>query len=479
VDDPSQGERAKPAVLQLDLPGPAQAAIPPAPLRRPARIRAGRGIGRVVAVSGLLTTMALGTGALLLPGYVRRACVAQAAAHGIALAIDGVGIGHGGFVLTGVKATSSQLPGMSVEAPEVDVETLDLRPRKITASGMEIAVDGRWSAVSAALDAWRASPRGGQGGAWAPASLVIDGSRVVWRGPIGDNARVEAAGVHLDVTWQGAQPTVHATSSHVTVAVPGGTLGPWRFDLDRDPGASRLRVALDPGVPDVCTVLIVGNGETVTAVDVSVPRSPVARLGIAPALLGLRGDIQLAAAVHYSPFGGPPFGGPPSAAPPSAASPSGAQTSASANATAKGGLYGLSMSGVPRPIDISWDATARGERAGAAGAANALDVEDARIAVGPLVGSAHGTLKTFDNGFRLDLAWRAGPVPCAAFDAPLGPGEPFDIAYELRRLAESTGMARVHGDVTASATLAFDSRDLGSTAARFVPTANCDVALGF
>jgi hypothetical protein len=485
VDDPSQGERAKPAVLQLDLPGPARAAAPPAPLRRSSRIGARRGIGRGVAVAGLLTLAALGAGALLLPGYVRRACVEQAAAHGIALAIDSVGIGHGGFVLTGVKATSSQLPGMSVEAPEVDIETLDLRPEKITAAGMEIAVDGRWSAVSAALAGWRASPRGGQGGAWAPASLVIDGSRVVWRGPIGDDARVEAAGVHLDVTWRDAQPTVHATSSHVIVAVPGATLGPWRFDLDRDPGASRLRVALDPGVPDACTVLIVGNGETVTAVDVSVPRSPVARLGIAPALLGLRGDIQLAAAVHYSPFGAPPFGAPPAGAPPfgappSAGSPSGAQTSA--NAIAKGGLYGLSVSGVPRPIDISWDATARGDRAGAgnpAGGASALDVQDARIAVGPLVGSAHGTLKTFDDGFRLDLAWRAGPVPCAAFDAPLGPGEPFDIAYELRKLAESTGLARVHGDVTANATLAFDSRDLGSTAVHFVPTTNCDVALGF
>ena len=95
------------------------------------------------------------------------------------------------------------------------------------------------------------------------------------------------------------------------------------------------------------------------------------------------------------------------------------------------------------------------------------------------MGSAHGTLKTFDDGFRLDLAWAAGPVPCAAFDAPLGPGEPFDIAYELRKLAESAGVARVHGDVTASATLAFDSRDLGSTAVHFVPTTNCDVALGF
>ncbi len=294
VDEPSQGERNKPAALQLELPGPAPVqAQAPEPARR-ASMRAGerRGVAPLVLVA-MLTVVAVAGGVaveVVLPRYVRTTCIEQAAAHGLVLAIDDVKISRSGFVLTGVKATAADLPGASVEAPEVDVETRGLRPEKLTASGMEIALDGRWSTVSEQFTRWRASERGGQEGAWAPEALVIDGSRIVWRGPIGDNARVEAAGVHLDVTWRDRAPSMHATSSHVTVVVPGGTLGPWRVDIDRDVGASRARVALDPGVPEASTVLVVGNDRAITSVDVAVPRSPIARLGIAPALLGLHGE---------------------------------------------------------------------------------------------------------------------------------------------------------------------------------------------
>ncbi len=186
------------------------------------------------------------------------------------------------------------------------------------------------------------------------------------------------------------------------------------------------------------------------------PRSPIARLGIAPALLGLRGDIQLAAAAHYAPFG----------------------PQANANAKTKGGLYGLSVPGIPRTLDVSWDATASADRESATGAsrrASAIDIKEARIAVGPLVGAAHGTLKIFDDGFQADVAWHAGPVACSAFDAPLDPAQPFDIAYQLRKLAENTGIARIQGNVSANASVTFDSRDLGSTVVSFIPTATCDV----
>jgi hypothetical protein len=460
VENSPEGERNKPAVLQLDLPGPEAAAAPLVERARRLSIPAGALVGArraAIAIGLVLAAAAAGVG-LAIPGYVRRTCIDEAAVHGITLAIDGVSIRRSGFVLTGVRATLADFPGASAAAPEMDVDTLDLRPRKMTASGMEIDLDGRWDAVSAAFERWRSSEHGGQGGAWAPASLVIDGSRVVWRGPIGENARVEASGVHLDVAWQERQPSLHATSSNVTVAVPAGTLGPWRVDIDRVPGASRARVALDPGVPDACTVLVVGNGTSIAAVDVAIPRSPVARLGLSPALLGLHGAIQLEAAAHYAPFG----------------------PHTAASASTKGGIYGVTVEGVPQSLDVSWEAKAAGDPASPATTprATAIDVKDGRLAVGPLVGAARGTLKIFDDGFRVDLGWSAGPVPCAAFDAPLAPGQPFDIAYQIRRLAQTSGLTRLHGDVSANATLAFDSRDLGTSTVAFSPKVNCDVALG-
>jgi len=69
-------------------------------------------------------------------------------------------------------------------------------------------------------------------------------------------------------------------------------------------------------------------------------------------------------------------------------------------------------------------------------------------------------------------------VTCAAFDAPLGAGNPFDVAYQLRKLAEGAGLTgKVTGDVRARGVLAFDSRDLGAAQASFVPEVQCAVSL--
>jgi hypothetical protein len=444
-------ERAAPAALQLELPSsmPARAVEPVFVEGEPLRARLRRRAFLAALAFGVVVALGIVAVEVIVPRYVRRACIEQAAAHGIVLAIDDVELRTAGFVLQGVKATMTDLPGTSIEAPAVTVETRGLQPQKLTASGMEIAVSGRWSGVSAALNRWRASEQGGQGGAWAPESLVLDGSRIVWQGAVGEQATFAAAGLHLDVVWSGREPTMHATSSNVTVAIPGGALGPWRVDLDHEPGTSRARVALDPGVPDACTVLVVGNDDAVTSADVSIPRSPMTRLGLTPALLGLRGNLQVETSVHWVPFG----------------------AQGAATATAKGGVYAVPVDGIPQPIDVAWDLTA-------AGRGGVVEIKSGRVAVGPLVGAARGTLKTFADGFRVDVGWSAGPVPCAAFDAPLGPGQPFDIAYQIRELAKSVGVTSLRGDVSASAMLAFDSRDLGATTMTFTPKANCDVAFG-
>jgi hypothetical protein len=384
----------------------------------------------------------------VLPWYVRRECIDEAAAHGITLTIDEVDLDGSGFHLIGVHATAAALPGATAQAPEVDVQTTGLHPDRMAVRRGELTLTGTWRTVDAAFAAWRASPQGGQGGAWAPTALVVDESRVVWQGPFAENARVEAANTHVDVTWGGPSATVHARSDNVVVAVPGGKVGPWRVDLDRAPGTSRLRLALDPGVPEACTVLIVGNDEGTTNVDVKIPRSPLARLGLPPELVGLHGKaLQAEAAAHYAAMGAD-----------------------RGEATSKGGLYGIEA-GLPAPLDVAWDGAASGDRRAG------LDVKKARLAVGPMVGTMTGTLKTFDDGFRVDLAWTGTPVPCAAFEAPLGAGNPFDVAYQLRKLAEGVGLAKVAGEVTARGELTFDSRDLGAARVEFKPEVKCQVAL--
>jgi hypothetical protein len=318
-----------------------------------------------------------------------------------------------------------------------------------------VSLEGRWSTVTAALSKWRSGTpaAGGTSAAsvgWVPSTLDLEESRVVWIGPVAENGRVEANNVHVDLAWPTSAkgPELHARSDNVKVGVPGGTLGPWELDIEQGPGTSRVRVALDPAVPDACTVLVVGDDDRTTSVDVVVPRSPLARLGLPLELLGLRGsNLQVQTDMHFVALG-----------------------PQRADVRAKGGLYSVDA-GLPRPLDVSWDGAATGDPGAG------IEVKRARLAAGPLVGVLSGTLRRFEDGFRVDLAWSAGPVPCNSFDASLGDGAPFDIAYQLRKLAENAGLTKVKGDVSARGTLTFDSRDLGATRVDFVPEASCQIAL--
>jgi hypothetical protein len=438
--------------LQLELPpANAEPAASPTPLpdraRRRSRAGGGRWFLRLVIVLGWLAILGAVVALWVLPWYVRRECIEEAAAHGITLEVDDAKIEMSGFRLVGVRATAADVPEARAQAPEVEVETSGLRPDRMTVRRAELQLKGRWNTVDAALAKWRASPTGGQGGQWMPSTLVVDESRVVWQSPVGENVRIDAANVHFEVTWQGPTNELHARSDKVAVVVPGGTLGPWRVDIDRAK-TSRVRVALDPGVPDACTVLVVGDDEHTSSVDVVVPRSPLARLGVPPEMLGLRGSaLQVQIDAHYVALG-----------------------PQRADATTKGAIYAIDA-GLPRPLDVAWEATTTGDPRGG------LDLKKGRLAAGPLVGTLSGMLKTFDDGFRVDAAWSAGPVPCTAFDAPLDEAQPFDIAYQLRMLAQATGITKVKGDVSARGSLAFDTRDLATARVEFTPEVKCQVAL--
>lgn len=429
----------------------------PASAQREPDPRRGRGIGpsgraiatRVVLVLLALVVAAGAAAAYWLPRWVRRQFIEAAAAHGITLTIEDAKIEQGGFRLLGLHATADDLPGASASAPEVEVETSGLRPTRLTVKGADIEVSGAWSPAESALARWRASPRGGEGGDFIPASIVVEDSRIVWKGAIGDAGGIEAAGVHLDATQRGNDTEIHARSDNVTLGVPGGALGPWRVDLDRAPGTSRVHVALDPQVPDSSTVLVVGDDTGTTQVDVTVPRTPPARIGIPPQLFGVHGkDLQVEASVHYTNLG-----------------------PGHAEATARGAVHAIEVTGLPRPIEVVLDGSATGD------AREGMDVKKARLAVGPLLGTVTGTLRTFDEGFRLALAWSAGPVPCNAFDAQLDEATPLDIAYQLRKLAEATGLTKVSGDVSAHGSATLDSRDVGASHVEFVPVSTCQVAL--
>jgi hypothetical protein len=458
---PDEGA-GKPLPLQLELPSE----IAPRGTRddrpeagRPERPRVALGarVVRVLAALLLLVGGAALAGSWLIPWYVKRQCVDLAAAHGVTLAVEDIKIAPDGFRLLGVRAVAAVIPGARAEAPQVDVVTHGLRPDTMTVRGAELAVQGRPATLGAAFAKWRASPRGGEAGAWAPKTLVLDGAHLLWRSPIGDDARVEASELHVALGWSEHGEELHARSDRVTLQLTGTPFGPWRLDYDRVPDGSRLRWALDPGVPEASTVLVVSDAERTTSVDVVIPRSPIDHLGlpadfIGPAAIpsaGL-GDATLAPppqvelALHYVALG-----------------------PARADASAKGGIYGAHVPGLPRAVDVAWQGTASGIPG------TGIEVKKAQLAVGPLVGAVTGTLQAFEDGFRLDLAWAAAPVPCAALLASLDPGQPFHVDYQLRRLATTALAKKLLGQVSASVMVSFDSRDLTTGKIDFRPEVDC------
>jgi hypothetical protein len=439
----------KPLPIPLGLP-PVPAVVGVATRERPKARKESRPVpwgtlGVVALVLGALGAAGL---VLLLPWYVRTECVEQAASHGITLTIGDVAVSPSSFRLTNVVMVARDLPDARLTSNEVDVDTSWLQPTKVSAKGMEVSLKGHFSEVSAAIEKWSASDHGFRGSSWAAlAPLVTDGSRIVWQDPVGEGVRAEASGVHADVSWHNGSAVLHANSENVVAVLAAGTLGPWRVDIDRTPDASRTCVGLDPAIAGACTLLVVGDAEATTAVDVVLPRTPIGRLGVPATMLGLSGkDLQVEATAHYATSG-----------------------NVRLDASTKGAVHGIQVSAVPLPLDVTWEGAASGRPD------SVIDVKNARIAVGPLVGGVKGTFKRFTDGFRVDLAWSAGPVPCAAFDTPLAPGQPFDVAYQLRKLAESAGLTKLAGQVRATAAITLDSRDLGANSVRFVPEASCSL----
>jgi len=439
-----EGDPKKPLPLQFELPrqeviapaAPIHNAEPALPLLALAK--------RVVWTLISVLVVAIALFYVVLPWYIRRSCIDEAGTHGVELEIDRLEVGLRGFRLVGVRAAAVEVPQASLVARDISVVTSGLQVQTIAARGLELSLNGDFRGIAAALAKWRASSHGGQNGAWAPESLLVDGARIVWQRPIGENVRAEAGGVHLDVAWRERSFVLRAGSDNVAITAPQGTVGPWRVDVERSPSTSRVRIVLDPGVPDACTILAFGDAEAITSVDVVVPRSPLARLGVSPQLFGMPPELQIDSTIRYARRGPRRI-----------------------ELTAKGGIFGFHAQGLKTDVDVLWDVFASGDPQEGA------DAKPALLAVGPLVGPLRGTFKIFEDGFRADLAWRSAALPCTALDVPIASRQLPEIAHQFRKLTEAAVAARSSGTVAASGMLAFDSRDLAATTLTFTPEVKC------
>ena len=242
---------------------------------------------------------------VVLPRYVRRAFIEEAygSRH---RAHDRRRPGHAepASSCSGSRRRPRTCPAQAPRRRAYRFETRDLRPQRLTATGMADragrALERRWR---------RRSRAGGR------ASMEVRAERGLpsrWS----START-SSGAAPSARTRGSRPAMFTSTlrgrtasppSHGDVEPRDGRrpredlLGPWRVDLDREPGAARARVALDPeraGRVHASSSSATAQSHQLSA-DLVMPRSPIARLGIPQALLGLHGDIQLEAGVHYA-----------------------------------------------------------------------------------------------------------------------------------------------------------------------------------
>jgi hypothetical protein len=431
------------------------------------RARGGlRRLGTIGIGVAVVLIVAFVAAVLALPGCVKSRVIEAAAERGVVVGIGDVRLGADRFTLVGVDATLSGVPGVKASAQEIEIDTSFLDPRLVTASKVDVTIDASFDATKAAFRAWRAKHAGAAGGAGPSRplpKLVADVVHVVWNKPFGDG-KIEAIDAHAEAT----QGDVHVMAPRVTLTVPSGTVGPWRIDYDQDDKSTRTRVAFDPLVPDGPKVLVVGDGQQTNLVDLDIARSPVSHLGVKVASFDKQLDtVQVQAKLQYQ------------------------RTAPDlAEARATGGLYGLRFTGAPVAMDATMDVYVKGnptppksvagdteERGGT------LDVKKGELAIGPMKGAVTGTATLFEGGLRLDFAWHAAPMPCSVFFTPAvpPPGAPSDPIADLQRalgqLAQATGIAKVTGDIEASAELVLDTRDFAQTKLDFTPKQTCSLSL--
>jgi serine/threonine protein kinase len=385
---------------------------------------------------------------LLLPMIVRDRLVAGAREAGVDLTVESVGISVGGISVRGVTAKTARVPGAEVRAEELFATGFSAR--EIRVRGLDVKLDGPASEVAPAALAFYEENRSRlAGGSGESRRIAIIGAHLAWTGPLGEGTSLDAGEIGTDFESRSAgAEEIRANLSRFELKTKRTVLGPWSVTFDRNATTARLRLLLDPPVPDGPSVLLV-FGKTPTRITVNVPRSPLARLGIRAADLGLPADAATEVEVKLD---------------------GGQSPNQRIEGTGRLDLFGARLRGLKAPVDIK----AEGSASGVPG--RPLDLERATVTVGPFLANVTGTLTPTDAGFRLDAGWRTVPIACEklarAEAKSLGP-----LAAALQDLAHTTGVARVTGTANASGLVKYDSRTPDGGTLTFVTRETCGLSI--
>jgi hypothetical protein len=421
------------------------------PLVKPAPRHPRRVLPIVLSIVGFLAVVAIVGVFGVLPVVLKQQVIASAASQGVTLTVDHVAIGIGDVRLMSVTLALDGVPQLKTTADSVQVTLVGLAPGPAAVSGIAMTLDGPLEDLQKALATWGAarartiaatpaSANGAQPVTWALGHLT-------WTRAFGQTAKIEMTNLEGDV--DPVKGTSRLSSDHATVTAGAATFGPWRVAVERDAQTARIDVELDPVVQGGPSVVFVRDSSNATSLKVSVPTSPLSRLGVPAKSVGLAADSSVEADIDF-------------------------EVARTGAATLKGtvDLTRAVFGGVP--IDAKLVLAASGDTT------KGLDVKQGSLTAGPLKASVTGTVKLFDDGIRLALAWRSTPVSCAEIGKQMATQALGQLGGQLGSIVGDLGGAigvHVAGEAAASGLITLDSRDVNAASFTLTTNDTCGLAL--
>jgi eukaryotic-like serine/threonine-protein kinase len=447
----TEAPRAKAEDLELDVPVKAPRRAPPPPkiveraipleldqdVLRSVRPSPGMRVARAVDVErvapgrarrvgwpvvlGLVLAILVGGAIVGVPMYVKRACTAAAARAGITISYEDLRFGWERFTLVAVAATSSDAPGARASMSDVDVELQGLDPVRVVVHNAQLTLEGP--------DVQPGKVLGRLAGTLIVKTITVDGGHVAWSHPLGRDlgVDVDARDLKGEVVQAAAGGSAHMEALHVSLKSASTELGPWHVTFDRGAATQQLRVDFDPEA----TMLLAMSGGKLTSFSLDVPTLAAARLGVPPSLFGAsRADaIAMSAKARLEDKGGDRLEG-----------------------KAQLALLGLPAPGFPAPLDVALDLSGAGARG------EPIELKEGSLTFGPFKAGVGGALEVADDGAKLSLSFKIGPVPCSAFASPPAGKKP---------------SPKVGGELRAGGAVVVDSRHLAEAHVTIVPLSSC------
>jgi hypothetical protein len=410
---------------------------------------------RLKIVAGLLLFLGIALAIvwiLVLPWYVRKRIIEEAATRGVELQLGDVSLGLSSATVSGVTARATKVPGVTLTAGRVDVALHRFQPEAVTIANASIDIDGKAGDVATSIDAFLTSQPKGVGEGVAP-PITVQNARIEWRRAFGDQTILHVGDLGGDVKGNplGSDAAFHFSS--ITTDIGLASMGPWSGTLSRDKDKSSVSLALSSKGPDVAKLQVTRpiNGESFTLdAKVSAPVA-LADLGFPKAILSLvslEDGIILVDATHTE------------------------DQTTGHGSVKKLRLEGFRLSRATAPtileaVDVDYG-----------GPLEKMSIARGRVKVGPLSGPLDGAIARPRGGLAVVAHTKTDVMTCS--DALKQQSSQL-IGQQATGFIDDVGRTlgldrHLDGTVTADARWTFDSRDPVATKLEVAPTATCDLS---